>query len=125
MHMYTTYNMHACTQTHNYLALTYFSDPNRSAATTSKSTTADEEQTAITIIEAPPTEPSLTELPPTTEEVSTMEEVTTIEEVVPPTEVPVTTTSEKKARKKQYFFKGGCNALAVQLFAIDEKYETR
>lgn len=31
----------------------------------------------------------------------------------------------KKARKKQYALKGSCNALAVQLFAIDDKYETR
>ena len=30
-----------------------------------------------------------------------------------------------KARKKQYVLKGGPSAIAVQLFAIDEKYEMR
>ncbi len=31
----------------------------------------------------------------------------------------------KRPHKKQYTFKGGCNALAVQLFAIEDKFETR
>ena len=34
-------------------------------------------------------------------------------------------TGVKPPRKKQYIFKGECNALAVQLFAIEDKYETR
>lgn len=36
-----------------------------------------------------------------------------------------TSTAAKKASKKHYVFKGAGNALAVQLFAIDEKYEMR
>ena len=34
-------------------------------------------------------------------------------------------TELKRPHKKQYVFRGGCNALAIQLFAIDDKYETR
>ena len=40
------------------------------------------------------------------------------------TEDPTSSASKKKVRK-QYFFKGEGSALAVQLFAIDEKYEMR
>ena len=39
-------------------------------------------------------------------------------------EIPVI-INEKRARRKQHLFKGSCNALSVQLFAIDDKYETR
>ena len=34
-------------------------------------------------------------------------------------------TAGNRVPKKQCVFKGKCNALAVQLFAIDDKYETR
>jgi len=40
------------------------------------------------------------------------------------TEDPTSTESKRKV-KKQYLFKGEGSALAVQLFAIDEKYEMR
>ena len=51
---------------------------------------------------------------------SQVDEQEAIEEVTENEEAPVI-----RPRKKEYILKGECTALAVQLFAIDDKFETR